>query len=60
MAQEKGTQLHFLRTEYPHRSYDIAKVIRGDLLDRSDLVPALIEPNNGLYGVSLNLERLEI
>lgn len=59
LTPEEGTLLHFLRTEYPHWSDDIAKVIRSDLLDRSDLVPALIEPNNSLYGLSLNLERLE-
>jgi hypothetical protein len=55
----EGTLLHFLRNEHANWSFDIAKVIRGDILVRTDLAPALIESNDGFYGLSLNLERLE-
>ncbi|MGV8894073.1 MAG: ATP-binding protein [Burkholderiaceae bacterium] len=61
-APQEGSLLHFLRNELPHWSSDIAKVIRGDVLERTDLAPALIEPDNGLhglYGLTLNLERLD-
>lgn len=59
LAPAEGTLLHFLRLEHPRWSLDIAKVIRGDVLGRTDLAPALTEPEGGLYGLSLNLERLD-
>lgn len=59
LSPEEGTLLHFLRNEHARWSFDIAKVIRGDVLGRTDLAPALIEPSDGLYGLSLNLERLD-
>ncbi len=64
-APQEGSLLHFLRNELPHWSSDIAKVIRGDMLERTDLAPALVEPGDGLhglyglYGLTLNLERLD-
>ena len=59
LTPQEGTLLYFLRTEHPQWSYDIAKVIRDDLLERTDLAPALVESSVGLYGLSLALERLE-
>lgn len=58
-APQEGSLLHFLRNELPHWSSDIAKVIRGDVLERTDLAPALTGPGDGLYGLSVNLERLD-
>lgn len=58
-APQEGSLLHFLRNELPHWSSDIAKVIRGDVLERTDLAPALSAPGGDLYGLSLNLERLD-
>ena len=55
----EGSLLHFLRQERPAWSLDIAKVIRGDMLARTDLTPVFNEPGDGLYGLSLNLERLQ-
>jgi hypothetical protein len=59
LAPPEGTLLHFLRQEHPRWSLDIAKVIRSDVLGRTDLAPALTEPGDGLYGLVLNLERLD-
>ncbi|MBG6074081.1 MULTISPECIES: ATP-binding protein [unclassified Polaromonas] len=59
LAPPEGTLLHFLRQEHPRWSLDIAKVLRGDMLGRTDLAPALNEPEGTLYGLSLNLERLD-
>ena len=59
LAPVEGTLLHFLRHEHPLWSRDIAKVIRRDVLERTDLAPALTEPADGLYGLSLNLEHLD-
>lgn len=63
LTPAEGTLLHFLRLKHPRWSLDIAKVIRGDLLARTDLTPALSPPGGdglyGLYGLSLNLERLQ-
>ena len=59
LAPAEGTLLHFLRQEHPRWSLDIAKVLRGDVLGRTDLAPALTEPEGALYGLSLNLERLD-
>ena len=58
LAPQEGTLLHFLRLENSNWSADIAKVIRSDLLDRTDLNPGMSESNNTVFGLSLNLERL--
>lgn len=59
LAPQEGTLLHFLRLENSNWSADIAKVIRSDVLDRTDLNPGMIESNNTLFGLSLDLERLD-
>ncbi|WP_022952779.1 ATP-binding protein [Leucothrix mucor] len=58
-APEAGTLLHFLRNERPDWTVDIAKVIRGDILTQKDLSPALLEQTQSIYGVSLELEKLQ-
>jgi lambda repressor-like predicted transcriptional regulator len=50
--------LHFLRTSRPAWIFDIAKVIREDLLTRDDLLPELIDTLPTLYGVGLDLARV--
>ena len=55
----EGSLLHFLRLENPQWASDIAKVIRADVLERSDLEPGMTESNNTLFGLSLDLERLD-
>ena len=54
--------LHFLRTRRPDWVFDIAKVVREDLLLRTDLEPELLEPLQSalsFYGVGLDLAPLE-
>lgn len=59
LAPEEGTLLAYLRKTLPQWSHDIAKVIRDDLLDRTDLAPSLSETSHGMYGLSIELNRLE-
>ena len=52
--------LYFLRSQRPDWVFDIAKVVREDILVREDLDPVLLNaalPN--LYGIGLDLERLD-
>lgn len=58
-APEAGTLLHYLRHEHPDWTLDIAKVIRHDIFDRKDLEPSVLENNASLYGLRLNLDKLE-
>ena len=51
--------LHFLRSRRPDWVFDIAKVVREDLLVRTDLAPELIETLPALYGVGLDLGHLD-
>jgi hypothetical protein len=51
--------LHFLRTSRPDWVFDIAKVVREDLLVRSDLNPEPIDTLPALYGVGLELAHVE-
>ena len=55
----EDTLLHFLRTSHPDWVFDIAKVVRDDLLVRSDLDPELIESLPTLYGVGLDLDSID-
>ncbi|WP_274645016.1 ATP-binding protein [Pseudomonas serbica] len=55
----EGSLLHVLRNEHPEWKHDIAKVIREDLLHRTDLSPQIIESSENLYGLCLDLEVLE-
>ena len=57
-SPEEGTLLHFLRNEHPPWIFDIAKVVREDILVRDDLSPGLVEQGGALYGLSLDLEKL--
>ena len=51
--------LHFLRTQRPDWVFDVAKVVREDLLVRTDLAPELIEALPAIYGVGLDLGHLD-
>ncbi|HUV71169.1 MAG TPA: ATP-binding protein [Terracidiphilus sp.] len=51
--------LYFLRSEHPDWVFDIAKVMREDLLVREDLEPVVLSALTGLYGIGLNLEPLD-
>ncbi|PIX96500.1 MAG: hypothetical protein COZ24_10205 [Hydrogenophilales bacterium CG_4_10_14_3_um_filter_63_21] len=51
--------LYFLRSQRPDWVFDIAKVVREDLLVREDLDPELLDALPSLYGIGVNLERLD-
>ncbi len=51
--------LYFLRSQRPDWVFDIAKVVREDLLVREDLEPVLLEALPSLYGIGLDLEPLD-
>ena len=53
-----GTLLHHLRRHMPSWHEDIAKVIREDLLLRTDLSPSAAD-GESLYGLTLELKRVE-
>ncbi len=55
----EGSLLHFLRTDRPDWAFDIAKVVREDLLVRTDLEPELLDTLPALYGVGLELGHVE-
>jgi hypothetical protein len=51
--------LYFLRSQRPDWVFDIAKVVREDLLVREDLDPELLDALPSLYGIGVDLERLD-
>lgn len=51
--------LYALRMHRPDWTQDIAKVIREDLLVRTDLSPVVKEIQEGIYGLQLDLDRLD-
>jgi len=52
--------LYFLRSQRPDWVFDIAKVVREDILVREDLDPGLLDVAlPSLYGIGLDLERLD-
>jgi hypothetical protein len=51
--------LHFLRTNRQDWVFDIAKVVREDLLVRTDLDPERIDAKPALYGVGLDLGHID-
>ncbi|GAA5188436.1 ATP-binding protein [Ferrimonas gelatinilytica] len=53
------TLLKFLRQERPTWYHSLGKVIRPELLQRSDLKPALLEQSETLYGIALELSNIE-
>lgn len=55
----KDSLLHFLRTNKPDWPTDIAKVIREDVLTMNGLSPSIEDGVGSLYGVSLELSRLD-
>lgn len=54
-----GTLLSFLRSSLPGWENTVGRVIDPRLLLREDLSPGPCESDNGLFGLQLDLERLE-
>ena len=55
----EDTLLYYLRTRRPDWVFDIAKVLREDLLVRTDLDPEPVDTLPALYGVGLDLTPVE-
>ncbi|QIZ76385.1 ATP-binding protein [Ferrimonas lipolytica] len=51
--------LKFLREEQPDWCNSIGKVIRPELLSRNDLKPVVAAQTSGLYGIALELDRVD-
>lgn len=59
---DSNTLLHYLRTHLPDWHGNIAKVLREDLLLKTDLAPESADDkadDNSLYGLMLDLTRIE-
>lgn len=56
---DKDSLLYFLRTNKPDWPTDIARVIRKDVLSMKSLSPSLDGDGGTLYGVSLDLSRID-
>lgn len=58
-APGENSVLYRLRQERPNWTEDIAKVIREDLLTRTDLAPVIGAIGDGIYGLEVDLSRLD-
>lgn len=56
---DQDSVLYALRAQYPQWTQDIAKVLREDLLTRTDLAPVLGEITDSIYGLRINLDAVE-
>ncbi|GJI93629.1 ATP-binding protein [Duganella caerulea] len=58
-APDHESVLYALRSQHPQWTQDIAKVLREDILARTDLAPVLGELTDSIYGLRLNLDVLD-
>ena len=58
-APSEDSLLYFLRTQLPGWHHDLAKVIREDLLVRTDLSPSIGSNSGGMYGLELDVDQLD-
>ncbi len=56
---DQDSVLYALRTQHPQWTQDIAKVLREDLLTRSDLAPVLGALSDSIYGLRINLDAVD-
>jgi DNA repair exonuclease SbcCD ATPase subunit len=56
---DQDSVLAVLRAQYPQWTQDIAKVLREDLLTRTDLTPAIGEWADSIYGLRVNLDAVD-
>ncbi|WP_287880632.1 ATP-binding protein [Aquitalea sp.] len=57
-APDENSLLYYLRRNRSDWTHDIAKVVREDLLARTDLSPTLVAMQDSLYGLQLDLDSL--
>ncbi|MCS0591354.1 ATP-binding protein [Massilia norwichensis] len=56
---DQDSVLYALRAQHPGWTQDIAKVLREDLLTRTDLAPVMGELTDSIYGLRINLDGVE-
>jgi len=56
---DQDSVLYALRAQHPQWTQDIAKVLREDLLTRTDLAPVIGEITDSIYGLRINLDVVE-
>jgi hypothetical protein len=56
---DQDSVLYILRAQHPRWTHDIAKVLREDLLTRTDLAPVIGELTDSIYGLRINLDGVE-
>jgi len=60
LTPEQGSLRHFLRLHYTGWETSLGKVIDENLLERQDLQPNLTELTTSLYGLTIDLNALEV
>ncbi|WP_028450790.1 ATP-binding protein [Chitinibacter tainanensis] len=55
---DENSLLHYLRLNRSDWTLDIAKVLREDLLSRTDLAPTLVAIHDSVYGLQIDLDYL--
>lgn len=58
-APEEGSLLRFLREHRPGWTRDIARVIAPGLLQRTDLAPSVSDAESSIFGITMDLSRIE-
>lgn len=58
-SPDENSVLYVLRSQRPEWTQDIAKVLRDDILHRTDLSPIIGAIQDSVYGLQLNLELLD-
>lgn len=58
-SPDENSVLYLLRSERPEWTHDIAKVLREDLLERTDLTPIIGAIQDSVYGLQLDLDLLD-
>lgn len=56
---DQDSVLYALRAQHPQWTQDIAKVLREDLLMRSDLAPVMGALSDSIYGLRIDLDAVE-
>lgn len=56
---DPASLLAYLRRERPDWHKDIAKVVDEALLSRTDLAPAVLDASGGIFGITVDLPRLD-
>ncbi|HEM7878658.1 ATP-binding protein [Burkholderia contaminans] len=58
-SPDESSVLYLLRSERPDWTQDIAKVLREDILERTDLMPIIGAIQDSVYGLQIDLDLLD-